>query len=125
VVATMIELLAALGLIAFGIGLSLLMIRAMTQMWRYQGRSGTFSSGVAGAISELDRVVRPSVEHTLETKKSIEKNQDDDITRDWDNHTCPRVFEPTSWSRSTIDLCTFTCHNSSSRSTAPWQWRDW
>jgi hypothetical protein len=78
--ATMIELLAALGLLAFAIGLLLLMIRAMTQMWRHPGSGGTFSSGVSGAISELDRVVRPSVEHTLETKKSVEKQQDDDIT---------------------------------------------
>jgi hypothetical protein len=73
----MLELLVVLGLIVVAIGLPLLMIRGLIQMWRDKGRTGTFSSGVAGALSELDRVVRPSVEHVLEAKNSVKKQEDD------------------------------------------------
>ncbi|MCI0463868.1 MAG: hypothetical protein L0Z62_43595 [Gemmataceae bacterium] len=73
----MLELLVVLGLIGFAIGFPLLLIRGLRQMWHDQGRTGTFSSGVAGALSELDRVVRPSVEHVLEAKKSVNKQEDD------------------------------------------------
>jgi hypothetical protein len=73
----MLELLVVLGLIVFAIGFPLLMIRGVIQMWRDKGRTGTFSSGVSGALSELDRVVRPSVEHLLEAKKSVKKQEDD------------------------------------------------
>jgi hypothetical protein len=73
----MLELLAALGLVVVAIGFPLLMIRGLIQMWRDKDRTGTFSSGVAGALSELDRVVSPSVEHVLEAKKSVKKQEDD------------------------------------------------
>jgi hypothetical protein len=69
----MLEPLVLLGLLL----LPLLMIRGLIQMWRDKDRTGTFSSGVAGAVSELDRVVRPSVEHTLEAKESATKQEDD------------------------------------------------
>jgi hypothetical protein len=71
------ELLVVLGLIVFAIGFPLLIIRGLIQMWRDKGRAGTFSSGIAGAVSELDRVVRPSVEQVLEVKKSVKKQEDD------------------------------------------------
>jgi hypothetical protein len=73
----MLELLVVLGLIVFAIGFPLLLIRGLIQMWREKDRTGTFSSGVAGALAELDRVVRPSVEHVLEAKESVKKQQDD------------------------------------------------
>jgi hypothetical protein len=72
----MVGLLVALGLIGVAIGVAILMIRGVIQMWRDQGRTGSFSSGVAGALSELDRVIRPSVEHVLEAKNSIKKQED-------------------------------------------------
>jgi hypothetical protein len=77
----MLELLVALGLVAIAIGLPLLMTRGLIQMWRDKGRTGTLSSGVAGAASELDHVVRPSAEHVLEAKNSA-KEQEDDIGGD-------------------------------------------
>ena len=73
----MVELLVVLGLIVFAVGLPVLMVRGVRQMWRDRGRTGSFSSGVAGALSELDRVVRPSVEHTLEAKNAVKKHEDD------------------------------------------------
>jgi hypothetical protein len=77
----MLELLVALGLIVFAVGFPLLMLRGLRQMLRDKGRTGTFSSGVAGALSELDRVVRPSAEHALEAKNSV-KRQEDEIGGD-------------------------------------------
>jgi hypothetical protein len=74
----MAELLVILGLITVAVGFPVLMIWGLIQLWRDKGRGGTLSSGVAGALSELDRVVRPSVEHVHEAKKSVKK-QDDDI----------------------------------------------
>jgi hypothetical protein len=73
----MLELLVALGLILVAVGLSVLMIRGVMQMWRDKDRTGSFSGGVAGALSELDRVVRPSIEHVLEAKKAVKKQEDD------------------------------------------------
>ncbi|MCI0456963.1 MAG: hypothetical protein L0Z62_08290 [Gemmataceae bacterium] len=77
----MLELLVALGLIVVAIGFPVLMIRGVIQMWRDKDRTGSFSSAVAGALSEVDRVVRPSVEHILEAKNAV-KQQEDDIGGD-------------------------------------------
>lgn len=65
------------GLVVVGIGFPLFMIRGLIQMWRDKDRTGTLSSGIAGALTEVDRVVRPSVEHVLETKNAVKKQQDD------------------------------------------------
>ena len=73
----MLELLVVLGLIGFAIGFPLLMIRGLMQMWCDKDRTGTFSGGVGGALSELDRVVRPSIEHTLEARNFVTKQEDD------------------------------------------------
>jgi hypothetical protein len=77
----MLELLVGIGLLVVAIGFPVLMIRGVIQMWRDKDRTGSFSSGVAGALSELDRVVRPSVEHMLEAKEPP-KTQEDDIGGD-------------------------------------------
>ena len=53
-----------------------LLLRAEEKGWIYYRRrrgSGTVSSGVAGAMMELDRIVRPSVEHVIEMKKPVLK----------------------------------------------------
>jgi hypothetical protein len=73
----MVGLLVALGLIGVAIGVSILMLCGLIQMWRDQGRTGSFSSDVAGALSELDRVIRPSVEHVREATNSVKKQADD------------------------------------------------
>jgi hypothetical protein len=73
----MLELLVALGLIVVAVGLPVLMIRGVMQMWRDKDRTSSFSSGVAGALSEVDRVVRPSVEQVLEAKNAVKKQEDD------------------------------------------------
>jgi hypothetical protein len=73
----MLELLVALGFIVVAIGFPILMIRGVIQMWRDKDRAGSFSSAVAGALSEVDRVVRPSVEHVLEAKNAVKKHEDD------------------------------------------------
>ena len=39
--------------------------------------SGGISSGIAGAMQELDRLVRPSAENKIETEQPILKREDD------------------------------------------------
>ena len=78
----MLELLVVLGLIVVAIGFPVLMIRGVIQMWRDKHRTGTFSSGVAGALSELDRVVRPSIKHVLEAKNAVHKRLEGDTSGD-------------------------------------------
>ena len=39
--------------------------------------SGSVSSGMAGALQELDRLVRPSAEHKIENEQPILKREDD------------------------------------------------
>lgn len=73
----MLEVLVALGLLLVAVAFPVLMIRGVMQMWRDRDRTGTFTSGVAGALSELDRVVRPSVEHTLKAKEAPKKQEND------------------------------------------------
>ena len=73
----MLELLVVIGVLVVVIGFPVLMIRGVIQMWRDKDRTGSFSSGVAGALAEVDRVVRPSVEHVLEAKSAVKKQQDD------------------------------------------------
>jgi hypothetical protein len=46
-------------------------------MRRAPGGSGSISSGVAGMMTEVDRLVRPSVAHVLEVKESAELEEDD------------------------------------------------
>jgi len=73
----MFETLVVVGLIVVAIGFPWLMIHGLIQMWRDKSRTGIVSSGVAGTLSELDRVVRPSIEHVLETKNSVKMPEDD------------------------------------------------
>ena len=73
----MLECFVFLGLIGLAVGLTLLMIRGRKQTWRDKGGAGTFTSGLSGAFSELDRVVRPSIEHVVEAKKSVQKPADE------------------------------------------------
>jgi hypothetical protein len=53
------------------------MVRGLIQMRRDRSGSGTISSGVAGMMTEVDRLVRPSVEHVFEVKESAELQEDD------------------------------------------------
>jgi len=60
-----------------------LLLRAEERGWIYyrkkKPQGGTFSSGVAAAMREMDRLAaRPSVEHTIEAEKHVvEENQQD------------------------------------------------
>ena len=54
---------------------SMLFIVAFIQLVRGGGRTGV-SSGVAGVLSELDRAVRPSVQHVVEAKHSVKKQEE-------------------------------------------------
>jgi hypothetical protein len=73
----MLELLIIVGLLVGAIVLPVFMVRGLIQMYRDKDRSGTFSSGVAGMMTEIDRVVRPSVQHIIEVKESDESHRDD------------------------------------------------
>jgi hypothetical protein len=73
----MLDCVLFLGIIGLAVGLTLLMVRGVKGMWRDKRGSGTFTSGLSGAFSELDRVVRPSIEHVVEAQKSVQKPSDE------------------------------------------------
>jgi hypothetical protein len=73
----MFQILAIVAVIASFIILPIVMVRGLIQMRRDRGGSGSISSGVAGMMSEVDRLVRPSVEHVYEVKESAELHEDD------------------------------------------------
>ncbi len=84
----MLTILAVVALLAIAILLAVLlpvfMVRILIRMCRDGDRPGIISSGIAGMMTELDRVVRPSVQHIVEAKesmaakKSVESHEDID-----------------------------------------------
>jgi inner membrane protein involved in colicin E2 resistance len=73
----MFQVLAIIVVLASFIILPIAMVRGLIQMRRDRSGSGTISSGVAGMMTEVDRLVRPSVEHVFEVKESAELQEDD------------------------------------------------
>ncbi len=60
-----------------------LLLRAEARGWIYyrkrKSSGGTFTSGVAGAMRELDRLAaRPSVEHTIEAERPVILEKEND-----------------------------------------------
>jgi hypothetical protein len=72
-----IQILAIVALIAVAIVLPAFMVRGVISMYRDKDRTGSFSSGIAAVMTELDRVVQPSVQHVIEVKD--EKSHENDI----------------------------------------------
>jgi hypothetical protein len=52
------------------------MIRVAVGMQRGDYK-GTGASGIIGAMAEIDRIVRPSVENVVDAKESADKKRDD------------------------------------------------
>ena len=52
------------------------MIRVAVGMQR-AAYTGTWTSGITGAMGEIDRIVRPSVENIVEAKETADKERDD------------------------------------------------
>jgi hypothetical protein len=73
----MFQILAIVVVLATFIVLPIVMVRGLIQMRRDRGGSGAISSGVAGMMTEVDRLVRPSVEQVLEVKESAKLHEDD------------------------------------------------
>ena len=73
----MFQVLAIVVVLAASIVLPIAMVRGLIQMRRVRGGSGSISSGVAGIMTEVDRLVRPSVEHDFEVKESAKLHEDD------------------------------------------------
>jgi hypothetical protein len=73
----MFQILAVVVLIAAAIILPVFMVRGVIGMYRDKDRTGTISSGLAAMMTELDRLVQPSVQHVEEVKD--EKSHEDDI----------------------------------------------
>ncbi len=74
----MLEILTVVALLAIAVLLAVAMVRALIRMYRDRGRpGGTISSGIAGMMTELDSVVRPSVQHVVEAKESVASHEDD------------------------------------------------
>ena len=48
------------------------LIRATVNMYSNKNDTGTFTPGIAGAMGEIDRIVRPSVENIVEAKEAAE-----------------------------------------------------
>jgi hypothetical protein len=72
----MLQILAAVATLVVIVILPVVMIRGLIQMYRDKDRSGTFSSAIAGSMTELDSLVRPSVQYLIETKESGEHHED-------------------------------------------------
>jgi hypothetical protein len=73
----MFQVLAIVVVLATFVILPIVMVRGLIQMRRAPGGSGSISSGVAGMMTEVDRLVRPSVEHVFEVKESAVLHEDD------------------------------------------------
>lgn len=78
----MLQVVAGIFLAVVLLALPIMMVRGVMQMWRDKDRSGSFTKGVAGALAEVDRTVRPSAQHVLEAKDSASIRQQDGIGGD-------------------------------------------
>jgi hypothetical protein len=74
----MFETLAIVAVLAVAVLLPVFMVSGLIGIYRDKDRTGTISSGIAGAMTELDRMIRPSVQHVDEVKQSA-KLHDEDI----------------------------------------------
>jgi hypothetical protein len=52
-------------------------VRGIVGMHGDQGYGSKWTSGIAGAMGEIDRIVRPSVENVVEAKEAADKQTDD------------------------------------------------
>jgi hypothetical protein len=59
----MLQILGVATFLAVIVMLPVVMVRGLIEMYRDKSRSGTFTSAIAGSMTEIDRVVRPSVQH--------------------------------------------------------------
>jgi hypothetical protein len=73
----MFEMLAVVAVLAVALVLPGVMVRDLIRMYRDKDRTGTISSGFAAMMTELDRVVRPSVQHFVEVKQSVASHEND------------------------------------------------
>ena len=73
----MFQILAIVVVLVTFIVLPIVMVRGLIQMRRAPGGSGSISSSVAGMMTEVDRLVRPSVEHVVEVKERAKLHEDD------------------------------------------------
>ena len=73
----MLEMLLIVAVLATTVVVPIIMVRGLIQMYHDKDRTGTISSGIAGMMTELDRVVRPSVQHVVEVKESVASHEDD------------------------------------------------
>lgn len=69
--------LSFLVFVAFFFGLPILAVWGWVCCFRSPGRSRPVSSGLAGILTEVDRVIRPSVVHQVEAKEKIEVTRND------------------------------------------------
>ncbi len=73
----MLPILIVVAVLATTVVVAIFMVRGLIQMYRDKDRTGTMSSGIAGMMTELDRLVRPSVQHVVEVKESVASHEDD------------------------------------------------
>lgn len=52
-----------------------LLVRSLVKFYRSDRRSGTFTSGLAGAMLELDRITRPSVQHVEQVEEQCVEDE--------------------------------------------------
>jgi hypothetical protein len=57
--------------------LPVVMVGGLIRMYRDKNRSGAFSSALIESMTEIDRVVRPSVQYVVEAKQSAELHEDE------------------------------------------------
>ena len=73
----MYEFLVIAGFLLLTVAFPVLIVYGILQIRRDKDRTGTISSGVAGMMAEVDRLVRPSVQHVVESKESAEDHHDE------------------------------------------------
>jgi hypothetical protein len=73
-----LAVLVIAALFATFIFLPVWMVRDIIQGRRERRGGGSVSSGIVGMMTEIDRVVRPSVQHVIEVE-DLADEEDDDI----------------------------------------------
>jgi hypothetical protein len=79
---SLVQILAIIVGLGFLIGVPAALIWCVVDHGRHRASdrpgSGGFTSGIAGAMQELDRLMaRPSAEHTVEAQNPVLKREDD------------------------------------------------
>ena len=72
-----VAFLVIVGLFAAIVILPVIMIRDLTRSNRDRRGGGSVSNGIAGMMTEIDRVTRPSVQYVIQVEEQADNEEDD------------------------------------------------